>query len=138
MRAQDYYPLQYKVLGEIFKGAQYTVLGDIGQTIEKNESEALYDKIVKALQPKKALKLKLDKSYRSSYEISLFTQKLRENASALIAYERHEEAPIIAGHENEGQLMGWLEEQVKEYKANGYETIAIICKSKRDVNHVYR
>lgn len=135
--AQDYYPLQYKVLGEIFKGAQYTVLGDIGQTIEKNESEALYDEIVKALQPKKALKLKLDKSYRSSYEISLFTQKLRENASALIAYERHEEAPIIAGHENEGQLMRWLEEQVKEYKANGYETIAIICKSKRDVNHVY-
>jgi len=135
--AQDYYPLQYKVLGAIFKGAQYTVLGDIGQTIEKNESEDLYDEIIKALEPKKALKLKLDKSYRSSYEISLFTQKLREGASAQIAYERHDEAPVIAGHENEGQLMEWLEDKVKEYEANGYETIAIICKSKRDVNHVY-
>ena len=135
--AQDYYPLQYRVLGEIFRGAQYTVLGDIGQTIEKNETEDLYDEIVKALAPKKALKLKLEKSYRSSYEIGLFTQKLRENASALIAYERHDEAPVIAGHENEGQLMEWLEDKVKEYEEGGYETIAIICKSKRDVNHVY-
>lgn len=135
--AQDYYPLQYRVLGEIFRNAQYTVLGDIGQTIEKNETEDLYDEIVKALAPKKALKLKLEKSYRSSYEISLFTQKLRGNTSALIAYERHDEAPIIAGHENEGQLIEWLEDKVKEYEEGGYETIAIICKSKRDVNHLY-
>lgn len=135
--AQDYYPLQYRVLSEIFRGAQYTILGDIGQTIEKNESEELYDEIVKALSPKKALKLKLDKSYRSSYEISMFTQKLRENAAASIAYERHDEAPLIAGHENEAQLFEWMEDKVKEYEAGGYETIAIICKSKKDVNHVY-
>lgn len=135
--AQDYYPLQYKVLGEIFRGVQYTVLGDIGQTIEKNEDEGLYEEVIKCLNPKKALKLSLDKSYRSSYEISQFVRKLRENSKAVIAYERHEEVPIIAEQENEGQMLEWVKDKVNEYKENGYETIAIICKSQKDVNHVY-
>lgn len=135
--AQDYYPLQYKVLGEIFRGVQYTILGDIGQTIEKNEDESFYEEVMEALKPKKAIKLTLNKSYRSSYEISLFTQRLRENSKQIIAYERHEEMPLIAGHENEGQLLSWIEDKAKEYQEAGYETIAIICKSQKQVNHVY-
>ena len=135
--AQDYYPLQYRVLGEIFRGVQYTILGDIGQTIEKNEGEDFYEEVKAALKPKKAIKLKLNKSYRSSYEISQFTQKLRENCNMTIAYERHEEIPIIAEQENEGQMLQWVEDKVKEYQEEGYETIAIICKSQKQVNHVY-
>ena len=135
--AQDYYPLQYKVLSEIFNNVQYTVLGDIGQTIEKNESEDLYDEVIQCMQPKKALKLSLNKSYRSSYEISRFTARLRENAANAIAYERHDEMPIIAGQENEAQMLEWVVDKAKEYKENGYGTIAIICKSQKEVNHVY-
>lgn len=135
--AQDYYPLQYKVLSNIFKNVQYTVLGDIGQTIEKSESEDLYDEVIHMIEPKKALKLSLNKSYRSSYEISKFTQKLRDNQNMSIAFERHDEMPIIAEQENMGQMFDWMEDKVKEYQANGYETIAIICKSQKEVNHVY-
>ena len=135
--AQDYYPLQYKVLGTLFTNVQYTVLGDIGQTIEKNESEDLYDEVITALMPKKALKLSLEKSYRSSYEISRFTTRLRENSAPVIAYERHEEMPIVAGQENEAQMLEWVVDKAKEYTADGYETIAIICKSQKEVNHVY-
>ena len=135
--AQDYHPLQYKILSEIFNGVQYTILGDIGQTIEKNEDEGLYEEIIQCLQPKKAVKLVLNKSYRSSYEISQFVQKLRENTNAVIAFERHEEVPLIAEQENEGQMLEWVEDKVKEYQESGYETIAIICKSQKAVNHVY-
>ncbi|WP_054741015.1 RNA polymerase recycling motor HelD [Cellulosilyticum ruminicola] len=135
--AQDYYPLQYKVLGEIFKNAQYTVLGDIGQTIEKSETEDLYDEVIRILAPKKALKLSLNKSYRSSYEISQFTKKLRDTQNMSIAFERHDEVPIVAQQENMGQMFDWIEDKVKEYEKNGYETIAIICKSQKEVNHVY-
>lgn len=135
--AQDYYPLQYKVLGEIFKGTQYTILGDIGQTIEKSETEDLYDEVIRCLEPKNALKLSLTKSYRSSYEISLFTSKLRDGEVGAIAFERHEEVPVIAEHENEAQELEWIEDRVKTYQKEGYETIAIICKSQKQVNHVY-
>ncbi len=135
--AQDYYPLQYRVLAEIFKGAQYTVLGDIGQTIEKSETEDLYDEVIRCLEPKNALKLSLTKSYRSSYEISQFTSRLREGEVGAIAFERHDEVPIIAQHENETQELEWIVDQVKDYEAKGFETIAIICKSQKEVNHVY-
>ena len=135
--AQDYYPLQYKILGEIFKNAQYTVLGDIGQTIEKSETEDLYDEVIRILEPKKALKLSLNKSYRSSYEISQFTKKLRNTQNMSIAFERHDEVPIVAEQENMGQMFDWIEDKVKEYEQDGYETIAIICKSQKEVNHVY-
>ena len=135
--AQDYYPLQYRVLAEIFKGAQYTVLGDIGQTIEKSETEDLYDEVIRCLEPKNALKLSLTKSYRSSYEISQFTARLREGEVGAIAFERHDEVPIIAQHENETQELEWIVDQVKDYEAKGFETIAIICKSQKEVNHVY-
>ena len=135
--AQDYYPLQYRVLAEIFKGAQYTVLGDIGQTIEKSETEDLYDEVIRCLGPKNALKLRLTKSYRSSYEISQFTARLREGEVGAIAFERHDEVPIIAQHENETQELEWIVDQVKAYEAKGFETIAIICKSQKEVNHVY-
>ena len=135
--AQDYYPLQYKILGQIFKSTQYTVLGDIGQTIEKAETEDLYDEVIRVLEPKKAVKLSLNKSYRSSYEISQFTQKLRDNQNMSIAFERHDEVPVIAEQENMGQMFEWIEDKVKEYEASGYETIAIICKSQKEVNHVY-
>lgn len=135
--AQDYYPLQYKIFGEIFRNVQYTVLGDIGQTIEKSETEDLYEEIIRILEPKKALKLSLNKSYRSSYEISHFTQKLRDNQNMSIAFERHDELPIIAEQENMNQMFDWMEDKVKEYEASGYETIAIICKSQKEVNHVY-
>ena len=135
--AQDYYPLQYKILAEIFKGAQYTILGDIGQTIEKSETEDLYDEVIKCLEPKNALKLNLTKSYRSSYEISLFTSRLREGEVGAIAFERHDEVPVIAEQENEAQELEWIEDKIKTYEKEGYETIAIICKSQRQVNHVY-
>ena len=135
--AQDYYPLQYKVLSEIFNNVQYTVLGDIGQTIEKNESEDLYDEVIECLKPKEALKLSLNKSYRSSFEISHFTSRLRENTTASIAYERHDEVPTVAGQENEAQMLEWIVDKTKEYTEGGYETIAIICKSQKEVNHVY-
>ncbi len=135
--AQDYYPLQYRIFAEIFKGAQFTILGDIGQTIEKSETEDLYDEVVNSIKPKSFIKLSLNKSYRSSYEISQFTSKLRDTKVISEAFERHDEVPIIAEHENETQELEWVYNKVKEHEASGFETIAIICKTQREVNHVY-
>ena len=35
--AQDYYPLHFAILNSLFPKSRYTVLGDINQTIEKQE-----------------------------------------------------------------------------------------------------
>ncbi|MDF2595956.1 MAG: ATP-dependent helicase replicase, partial [Clostridia bacterium] len=135
--AQDYYPMHYKVFKEIFKEAQYTVLGDIGQSIEKEATETLYDEIVRIIAPKKALKLKLTKSYRSSYEISVFSQKLREGTGAQIAFERHDELPQLVQKDSAEALNQWVVSQVKQYEQQGFSTTAVICKSQKEVKEVY-
>lgn len=136
--AQDYYPMHYKVFAEIFKGAQYTILGDIGQSIEKEATETVYDEIVRIVEPKKTLKLSLTKSYRSSYEISMFSQRLREGTNAQIAFERHDEAPQLAQKASAQELNEWVISQVKSYKKQGFDTTAIICKSQKEVKEVYQ
>ncbi|MDF2612429.1 MAG: ATP-dependent helicase replicase [Clostridia bacterium] len=136
--AQDYYPLHYKVFTEIFKGAQYTVLGDIGQSIEKEAAEAFYDEVVRIVQPKKALKLKLTKSYRSSYEISMFSQRLREGTGVQIAFERHDEVPELVQKSSVNELNKWAADKAHSYQEQGFGTTAIICKSQKQVEEVYR
>ena len=135
--AQDYYPMHYKVFGELFKGAQYTVLGDVCQTIEKEASHTIYDDAIELLNPKRALKLELNKSYRSSYEINQLAMNLREDQKACIAIERHEEAPLMQKANNEEDLNEKVVNQVKAYKAAGLESIAILCKTKAEVHEAY-
>jgi len=136
--AQDYYPMHYKVFTEIFKGAQYTILGDVGQSIEKEVTETIYDEIISIVEPKKSLQLNLTKSYRSSYEISMFSQRLREGTSAQIAFERHDEAPKLVQKSSASELNMWVVSQVEEYQKQGFDTTAILCKSQKEVKEVYQ
>lgn len=135
--AQDYYPLHYKVFGQLFKGAQYTVLGDVCQTIEKEASQTIYDDVIELLKPKRALKLDLTKSYRSSYEINLLSQQLREDLMPCIAIERHEEKPQMLHAEDKKSLIELVVRQVEAYQKNGLESIAVLCKTRAQVQEAY-
>lgn len=136
--AQDYYPMHYKVFGEIFKSAHYTVLGDVCQTIEKANDETLYEEIIHLLGAKKALKLSLTKSYRSSYEINEFNQNLRGDYAQYIAVERHDQKPVISACTDEKDLQNKILEQIKQYKSSGYETITILCKTNQQARQVHK
>ncbi len=135
--AQDYYPIHYKVFTKIFKGAQYTVLGDVGQSVEKEATETLYDEIIQIIEPKNPRLLKLTKSYRSSYEISVFSQRLREGKDTQTAFERHDEVPQLVHKSSVQELNEWVVKQVNIYKEEGFGTIAILCKSEKEVRKVY-
>ncbi|MGL4798810.1 MAG: HelD family protein [Cellulosilyticaceae bacterium] len=135
--AQDYYPLQYHVLARLFKGAQYTVLGDIGQTIEKQEKMDLYDQIIQIIQPKHALTLSLNKSYRSSYEINAFSKALRDVDDGGIAFERHDEAPKLMTYDTKEQMYEAMVKCLETYEREGYETIAILTKTAREARGLY-
>ena len=39
--AQDYYPLHYEIFNLLFPNAKFTILGDINQTLEKQEDLCL-------------------------------------------------------------------------------------------------
>ena len=136
--AQDYYPIHYKLLSCLFTGAQYTVLGDIGQTIEKQEDMSLYESITALLKPKHALTLTLNKSYRSTYEISQFANQLRGIDNGAIAFSRHEEAPQVVAFSNEGLLYDEVVKRVVQHQTSGYESIALLCKTEKEAQLAYQ
>ena len=139
--AQDYYVLQYHILKNIFsvntQKVNYTILGDVGQTIEKPEDDSLYAEIAKVLDKKTSILIKLEKSYRSSYEISSFVKKLRNDSSDNIALDRHSDEVIVAKSNTREEMNEWLKNEIKQCEEKEFKMIAVICKNMEEVNQVY-
>ena len=57
--AQDYYPIHYYILKNLFKYARFTIVGDVNQSIEKHSDISLYDDIISIFNFEKSNKIKL-------------------------------------------------------------------------------
>ena len=134
--AQDYYPIQYEVFKILFGNARYTVLGDFNQTLERTGNDYIYDEIIKTLDKRKSVKLFLNKCYRSSFEISSFAQRFLDYKQDFVAFDRHEAGPQIESYENKTLLEKAICEAIEKYYKGGYESIAIICKTQKEVDEV--
>lgn len=130
--AQDYYPLQYQVFKLLFRGARYTVLGDFNQTIEKYGDKNLYDGIEEILNKRKSVKISMNKSYRSSFEINLFSQKLLSGERDLVSFKRHEAEPRVIYMENKTLMNQAIALGINKYLEQEYESIAVICKTMQE------
>jgi len=135
--AQDYYPLQYEVFNLLFKNAKYTVLGDINQTVEKENQSFLFDEIPARLGNRRAVRMILNKAYRSSYEINMFTQALLRGTQEYLSFERHEQKPSITRSTTRHLMIQAIIEDIQALRKEGYDTIAIICKSKKNAKQIY-
>ncbi|MDR3600425.1 MAG: 3'-5' exonuclease [Desulfosporosinus sp.] len=138
--AQDYSPLQYEVFKLLYKNATYTVLGDIHQTIEKTIDRSIYDDISEILNKRKTVKLSLDKGYRSTCEINTFTQNLLGEGTRddYCSIERYGEEPMVIHQETLEAIDQSIIEDIAKYMKQGYESVAVLCKTQEDAEKVYR
>ncbi|HWJ02412.1 MAG TPA: ATP-binding domain-containing protein, partial [Verrucomicrobiae bacterium] len=136
--AQDYYPLHYEIFKLLFRDARYTVLGDINQAIEKNAGVSLYDEIIQIFAKDKALKLFLTKSYRCSYEIGEFTQRLMDLEQTVTPVPRHGAEPVIVAKAGRDELDQAVAQTIAQYLGEGYESVAVICKTQREAEALFR
>ncbi|MDP4183212.1 MAG: RNA polymerase recycling motor HelD [Bacillota bacterium] len=134
---QDYYPIQIAIIKELYLEARFTVVGDIAQTIEKNSEVSIYDSISKILDKKKAIRLSLNKSYRSSYEINEFAKKIYNLNTECISFPRFEEAPEVVSAINEEGLIDILLVKMQRYLEEGFETLVILCKTMKQSELLY-
>lgn len=135
--AQDYYPMQYEAFKLVFNDAKFTVLGDMNQVIEKEGNQNQYEEVSRILDKPKTSKLLLNKSYRSSYEINAFNQKLLDINMEFIPFERHEAKPEVVYKETLELMDQAVIDNIQNYLNSGYETIAVICKSQKQVDEAY-
>lgn len=132
--AQDYYHVHFEILKLMFPGAEFTILGDINQTIEKHEKLDFYDTIKDILSKKKATLVSMDKSFRCAHEILEFSSQFVD--TKFQSFSRHCEVPQILKRKHSSDFEGLLKE-IDHCKENGHKSIGILCKSEKASHKLY-
>lgn len=121
---QDYTPVQYAVLQKVFT-CKRTIIGDFSQallpfeTISKKAFLHLFSQLEY---------VELTTSYRSSYEIAMYTQKFLHQMT-IQPIARHGEQPQEIAYTSMDEMITLI----KNYANNSYKTTAIICKTNADL-----
>ena len=130
--AQDYNRLQYIIINEIFKKADFTILGDINQNINPyyhynslEELSNLFNGDTKYIE--------LLKTYRSSPEIINYTNKIL-GLHHVNAIRRDNNKPVIIrkGVDVSTQIV----EDINLLKST-YKSCAVITKDMKEAEHLY-
>ena len=121
---QDYSPIQYKVIQKLYP-CRKTILGDTSQSVNPYGSSTA-DMIQKAFATGEIMKL--CKSYRSTFEITSFAQKIQPN-NELEPIMRHGEHPKILPFKNTEEEIQGIADLVNSFRNSHYTSLGIICKT---------
>jgi DNA helicase II / ATP-dependent DNA helicase PcrA len=130
---QDYTPVQYAVIAELFR-CKKTILGDASQSVNPFSSSSA--ETIKEVFPQ-AYCAKLCKSYRSTYEITRFAQRITPNAE-LVAIERHGEPVQVIGCTNRRQEQARIRAEISAFADCGHHTLGIVCKTQAQADKLHR
>jgi DNA helicase-2/ATP-dependent DNA helicase PcrA len=126
--AQDYSYLQYLIIHQIFRNANFTILGDVNQTINPYYKYKTLDVLARIFEKSKCISL--TKTYRSSPEIIEFTNKIL-GLSHVSAIRRTESVPLI--HRTDSTKL----KQDIEYLRSKYKSVALITRDSKTALKVY-
>lgn len=129
--AQDYSYLQYYLIRKIFKMADFTILGDVNQTVNPfYHYETL--SILREIFGEDSKYIELDKTYRSSPEIIEYANQVL-NLNHVSAIRRTQDLPVIKRDIHDLKHIG---KDIK-YLKDKYKSVAIITKSIDEANLIY-
>ena len=117
--AQDYNYLQYLIISKIFRNSNFTILGDVNQTINPYYKYDSLDILANIFKQCKCISL--TKTYRSSPEIIEFTNKIL-GLNHVCAIRKTESVPLIHRTDNSKIL-----EDIN-YLRNKYKSVAVITR----------
>lgn len=130
---QDYAPIQYSVLSRLFK-CKKTILGDITQTV--NPYSASSSDGINQVFPQ-ADTVKLLRSYRSTWEITAFSQGILPNPE-LIPLERHGAAPQVKCVGSNAEEIDEIKKLIDRFKNSEHQLLGIICKTREQSEFIYK
>ena len=126
--AQDYSLLQYLIISKIFRNSNFTILGDVNQTINPYYKYKSLDILANLFDKSKCISL--NKTYRSSPEIIEFTNKIL-GLDHVCAIRKTESVPLI--HRNNETM---LKNDIA-YLRGKYKSVAIITRDNKTARNLY-
>lgn len=130
--AQDYYPLHFEIFHFLFPKAKFTILGDINQTLEKNEDLSLYQEIRRILHRKKSTLVTMDKSFRCTNEILNYGIRFLEVRSEIKSFNRKGDEPRRYEEKDQLSFLNRIITEVNACLEMGYQSIGLICKTEKN------
>lgn len=136
--AQDYSPFQFEFLKRLFPASKMTVLGDFNQAIFAHAREMIdFHPLTSLYGPIETEVINLARSYRSTKPIIEFTRRLIPNGDRIIPFERDGRRPELKQLIDHAELHTSIASKVAEWRGQGFNSIAIICKSAKESLHAY-
>ncbi len=135
--AQDYHPLHCAIFRELFPSARFTIIGDIHQTIGNTVDATHYAELATVLAKPRTLQLTLDRSYRSTIEITGFAQRILKNGDMTKAFERHGDQPGLFRFETEPQMAEAVLRDARKALEDGHASAALLCRTRRQAQDLY-
>ncbi|SCJ33415.1 Helicase IV [uncultured Clostridium sp.] len=133
--AQDYNMLQFIVLKELTGCRSYTIVGDANQRLIKATEEAAMLNL-KSLFGGFTKYFDLNKSYRSTYQIMQYANKLLDE-HAIVPFVREGKYDVEEVKVNDKEdLIDTLLETLEAYEDENYENVAIIVKGKEELKEI--
>ena len=136
--AQDYYPIHYEIFNMMFPGAKYTILGDVNQTLEKQEDMSMYTQISEILSRKKSALVTMDKSYRCTNEILNFSSKFISQDAEIKSFNRSGQPPEIFTAANTEDLIDMIVTEAKTRLKEGWQSVGLICKTEKNALTLFK
>ncbi len=132
--AQEYPQVIYLLLSGIFPSARFTILGDIAQQVDTKIPSV--QSIKDCFSEKKTVvSYVLNKSYRSTSEISDFANRFRRGEEDVRMVERHGTVPKIEKTED---CVNQIKQIIEEYCSRGHNTNMILCRTQEECDLLYR
>jgi DNA helicase-2/ATP-dependent DNA helicase PcrA len=134
--AQDVAPLYYAVLRRLSRNGSLTILGDMAQGVFAHRGLASWDDVRRAFDGLPYSFAEVVESYRSTYEIITFANRLLEllapaGQPPLLAkpFERHGPPVEIRRIDGPADLAPQLAQSIASLEHEGYRNIAVIAKT---------
>jgi DNA helicase II / ATP-dependent DNA helicase PcrA len=135
---QDYTPFQLEYLKRLFPRCKMTVLGDLNQAIYAHASVLKhYDPVLQLYGPDQTEIIQLKRSYRSTKQIVKFTRGMIAGGEEIIPFERNGDLPLVTIVSDREQLHDRIASSIETLGKEGYESIAVICKTKGESEDAY-
>ncbi|PZD96251.1 helicase [Paenibacillus sambharensis] len=136
--AQDYTPFQLEFLKWLFPRARMTALGDLNQAIYAQTSAmADADPLTNLYGPEQTEWIHLLRSYRSTREIVSFTRGMVPGGDKIEPFNRAGELPLVKLVGGQDELHRQIINQLQEWTAEGYESVAVICRTAEESSKAY-
>jgi DNA helicase II / ATP-dependent DNA helicase PcrA len=134
--AQDYTPVHFEIIRNLFGGSSVTILGDLSQRVNSYSGLDSYDALRQVFGKDTEGVMKLTKSYRSTQEITDFAHGMLADGESVDNIRSTGRKPTIVRAESD-QLAGLISEEMDRLKADGSGSIAVICKTATEAMSIY-